>query len=404
MVQALHSFPFMATRTLAALALLFVAAGCANSAPPVQGVGCTAGKCDGDGRDGSVTAPTAIPVLVGGPDGNLNSPNIPVTICVPGTSECTTLQHVVIDTGSVGLRVFGPALRGLSLPMQALPDGGTLAECIEWTPSYWGPMSRADVALGSRTVQNVSIQVVDAEFGHLPTTCPTPVDHWAHDYDGILGLHPAVDDCSDSACAWPPYYDCNATICAPAPPPKGLQLMNVTALIDNGVTLRMPAVPVDGASSVSGTLILGVGTNPENTPSPSVRVVPTDSHANFPVSVDGSTYKGGFDTGSSFFVVRPEPGLPVCSDNPEFLCPSTPQQVDVDFLRPDGGALGSVALPIANWDQLPSGNLVFDNVGWQGAPTADLLIGMPFFYGRTVYVGFSGQQSTLGPGPAIGFD
>src|ERR1700693_3503730 len=44
-----------------------------------------------------------------------------VTVCVPGTSTCQTIDGVLVDTGSSGLRVLSSALT-VALPQQKAPD------------------------------------------------------------------------------------------------------------------------------------------------------------------------------------------------------------------------------------------------------------------------------------------
>src|SRR4051812_17463253 len=39
-------------------------------------------------------------------NGYINKPCVKVTICRPGTSTCITINDIVLDTGSYGLRVF----------------------------------------------------------------------------------------------------------------------------------------------------------------------------------------------------------------------------------------------------------------------------------------------------------
>src|SRR4051812_16492133 len=66
-----------------------------------------------------VTGPNVLPITV---DGSLcsntlypNKPCVSVTVCTPGTSTCQTINDILLDTGSWGLRVFKSALNGLSL-------------------------------------------------------------------------------------------------------------------------------------------------------------------------------------------------------------------------------------------------------------------------------------------------
>src|ERR1700735_4765928 len=53
------------------------------------------------------------PALSVGPNGFIqdNAPFVSVTLCAPGsTTNCQTIDHVLVDTGSVGLRVLQSVL------------------------------------------------------------------------------------------------------------------------------------------------------------------------------------------------------------------------------------------------------------------------------------------------------
>jgi hypothetical protein len=50
-----------------------------------------------------------------------NQPYVSVTLCAPGTSNCQTIDHVLVDTGSVGLRILSSVLNASllsALPLQ----------------------------------------------------------------------------------------------------------------------------------------------------------------------------------------------------------------------------------------------------------------------------------------------
>ncbi len=85
---------------------------------------CIVTACGGGGG-GKTSAPMAAPtpaltnfatitvdagpaVLATGPNPYIadNVAFVSVTLCAPGTSTCQTIDHVQVDTGSVGLRIF----------------------------------------------------------------------------------------------------------------------------------------------------------------------------------------------------------------------------------------------------------------------------------------------------------
>jgi Protein of unknown function (DUF3443) len=60
----------------------------------------------------------------------LNRPFVTVNVCVPGTSMCQSVDHVLLDTGSSGLRVFSSVL-ALTMPQQT-GAGGPIYECAQF--------------------------------------------------------------------------------------------------------------------------------------------------------------------------------------------------------------------------------------------------------------------------------
>ncbi|MBV8260908.1 MAG: DUF3443 family protein, partial [Paraburkholderia sp.] len=139
-----------------------------------------------------------------------NIPTVTLTICVPGTSTCQTVDHVQVDTASFGLRLLASALPTVlgSLPAAKASNGGTLAECAAFADGYtWGTVRPADVNLGGETASNIPIQVIgDLASNTVPQACAgfgvaqdTVQELGAN---GILGIGVApYDNTSD-------YYSC----------------------------------------------------------------------------------------------------------------------------------------------------------------------------------------------------
>ena len=76
----------------------------ASSPPATQPSGCGTGLQSG---------PNVLAITVDhGPGGvaYINSPFVNVTLCLPGTTTCQQIDHVLLDTGSAGLRVRASAL------------------------------------------------------------------------------------------------------------------------------------------------------------------------------------------------------------------------------------------------------------------------------------------------------
>src|SRR5659263_155369 len=106
---------------------------------------------------------------------NVNRLYTDVTICHPGsTTQCQTIDHVLVDTGSTGLRLLSsamaPALNLNRLTGGALP----LLNCAQFVDNRfaWGPVATADVVLGGKTAASVPIQIIaDPAFDNPATAC-----------------------------------------------------------------------------------------------------------------------------------------------------------------------------------------------------------------------------------------
>ena len=109
-----------------------------------------------------------------GPTGDyFNGAFTSVTICAPGRSTgCQTIDGVLVDTGSTGLRVLSSALT-LSLPQQVGASGAPIVECAQFLDGFtWGPVQTADVKLAGEQASAVPIQVIDERaFPNIPTAC-----------------------------------------------------------------------------------------------------------------------------------------------------------------------------------------------------------------------------------------
>jgi len=76
---------------------------------------------------------------------------VSVTVCVPGPSICETVDDVMVDTSSVGLRLQRSALKHPEFfSAMAGPDAHALAECYRFVSSAgWGIVTCANVRLAA---------------------------------------------------------------------------------------------------------------------------------------------------------------------------------------------------------------------------------------------------------------
>jgi Protein of unknown function (DUF3443) len=354
-------------------------------------------------------------VVNSGPDNNYaNGLFTTVTICAPGTSNCQNVSSVLVDTGSFGLRVLSSALGSVSgaLPEQKDASGNSILECAQFVDSVvWGPVKTADVKLGSELASSVPIQVIDSSSTPVADSCknigPAEQDVSSLGANGILGIGFLVADCG-SACAVSGssnpgfYYSCSGATCHVTGESVGLQVQNPVARFsgdNNGIVIGLPAVTAS-APSATGTLTFGIGTKSNNALA-SAQVFSPDLHGNLKTSFKGQTYSGFIDSGSNayFFLSSGATGLANCSSSAKgFYCPSSPQALSAT-LSSGHGASKTESFTIGNASQLfaTSSDFVFPTLGGPNAGSFDW--GLPFFYGKKVYVGIQGRTGSGVAGP-----
>ena len=366
--------------------------------------------------DSSSSTPGAtnniVPIVVnGGPVNNgFNEPFVSVTVCVPATGTCQTIDGIVVDTGSSGLRIASSALR-IALPQQNTGTGLAVAECLPFLDSVtWGPVVTADVKMAGEQASAIPIQVIGTDRFPIPSSCSsqgapeeTPDDLAAN---GILGIGQFGPDCGSDCTivgASNPglYYACPpATGCQITTQPVANQVVNpVTrfASDNNGEVIQLPSVPVGGLSSLTGALIFGIGTESNNGLG-SARVFTVDASGNMRTTFNGQSYPAFIDSGSNaiFFLDTPTTGLPPCQMSTGFYCPPTLRPFSATTVG-NNGASAVVSFNAGNIDAI---NATFSVVSEAtGSNPGSFDWGLPFFYGRAVYIAIAGRSTPGGNGP-----
>lgn len=348
--------------------------------------------------------------------GYVNKPCVSVTVCNPNSSTCQTITDLLLDTGSTGLRVFSSAIPNLTLPQVTTSGGGSLAGCVGFADgsSLWGPIKMASVQLGNEPAVLVPIQVIDSTFGIRPSGCsnadPTPV---SAGFNGILGVDVFAQDCGPacvSSALNGMYYSCNGSGCSGTTVPTANQVANpvVSLPVDNnGVQVQLPPVPLGGVASLSGSLILGINTQSNNTPG-AVTVLPEDTSGDFrTLYPTSSTSNDSFvDTGSNaLFIPNLNPSvLPTCaSPNQAWYCPPVTRSLFATATGFSGLPAVNVPFNVGNFITVASdGNSVFSEIA--GTSTFGFDWGLPFFMGRNVFLGYEQKiVPSLGTGPFVAF-
>lgn len=386
--------------------------------------------CGGGGNGGSLGTVTPVNNVQaisanGGPNNPqtfINGLFTSVTICVPGTANCQTIPNVEIDTGSEGLRLLASAV---TLPLPALngTTGTQLQECVQFADgSYiWGPIVLADIKMSGEVGAGNPVQLIPnpSQFA-VPSTCasgggPNLNDLQSLGANGIIGLGVFRQDCG-SACTPSSsqvpavYYLCPNSVCQVATVQALSQMQNPVwtfAQDNNGLLITLPALPELGLPSVAGSMIFGIGTQSNNTLG-TAKVYTTDANGNFQTTYNGVSYSQSFiDSGSNgLYMVDAATlgnGITDCTDASlaGFYCPATTVNLAATNTGLNG-SFGLVNFRIANTTDLLNANgganWVFDDLGGPNPGGFDW--GLPFFFGRTVYVGIenqTGPNSVVGP-------
>ncbi|MEK7373614.1 MAG: DUF3443 family protein [Thermodesulfobacteriota bacterium] len=360
---------------------------------------------------GGGSANNVIPITVNGAlcsdNSYPNKPCVSVIVCdpTPGTSSCQTVTDILLDTGSYGLRIFKQALTVLP------PVTSNLAECIQFGDgtSVWGPVQTASVILGGEPAVQVPIQVIDSTFGALPAGCLNADQSLAvARYAGILGVGLFTHDCGTTCVNSANngiYYSCIGASCSGTTVSLSNQVQNPAALLpqdNNGVLVQLPSVPPGGTSSVNGNLILGIGTQSNNMPSSVTAYSASSTTGEFTTQLSGSTYNSFIDSGSNGFFFTPPPAnpLPTCpAPNAAWFCPASTTSLSATNTGASGAPSGPVPFQIGNYISITANasNSVFAEIG--GTFRGGFDWGLPFFFGRNVFVGYGGSTSSLGSGP-----
>jgi len=381
------------------------------------------------------------PITVdGGPAGNYaNGAFVSVNVCVPGTSSCQTIDHVLVDTGSFGLRLLASAVT-VSLPVLT-SNGSTLNNCIQFLDNsfLWGNVAQADIKMAGEVASTTSVQLI---ANPLPNTYLIPPGCTGTNEDtqatlganGILGVGPEPFDCgtgcdpvanaggtipavyylcsTGAGCGSPVFVPCGA-LCGDTQAANSQvtnPVFNFTG-DNNGVILELSAVTSTSAT-VSGSLIFGIGTQSNNAlGSAAVLLLNND---NFTTVFSGQNLTASFiDSGSNGFFFPngiesnfPGGNIPICTTNSSFYCPAS--LTAFSATNESGSTNSAVNFSVDNADNLFTQNptaFAFANLaGPQGSGACSSTNttacsfdwGLPFFYGRKVFTAIDGATPPTG--------
>jgi hypothetical protein len=381
--------------------------------------------CGGGGDATPSTAPNTPNVQAitvdPGLTNNVNLLFTTITICAPGSSNCQTIDHVLVDTGSTGLRIMSSMLSpSLSLRQQTDANGSPVTECGQFADGFtWGPVKMADVKISGELAGSVPIQVIgDPAFPVVPASCsaigPSKSSVQALGGKGLLGLGLFQQDCGTRCvqiAARSNYYICPpSAVCQQTPISLAQQLQNPVGMFpvdNNGFIIALPSVPATGAFRASGTMTFGIGTQGNNGLG-NAQVIRVDTNTGtFTTFLNQSTYTDSFmDTGSNALYFA-DASIPTCTSGAasDFDCPAFTRNFTATQ-QGTNGAISIVNFQVANANSLFAANpnaFALDNLAGPNPDPTSFDWGLPFFFGRKVFTAIDGQNTPAGPGPYLAY-
>ncbi|WP_323120918.1 DUF3443 domain-containing protein [Burkholderia alba] len=392
---------------IAALAVFL--AGCGG------GDGGGGSSSSGSGGTGTTPSTTSNVQSVSVSPGVANVQNmllVSVTVCVPNTTQCQTIDNVQVDTGSQGLRLLASAVQSLSLPVVASASGSVTGACAVFGTGYtWGAVRSADVKLAGEVASNVPIQVIGD-----PSTPDTPNDcaqaggamqtQGTLRANGILGIGPFQTDCgagcaSSALPSW--YYTCTSSgSCTNSTQPIAQQVTNPVvafAADNNGTAITLPSIPSTGSASVPGSLTFGIGTQLNNGLGAATVLTATTTSGYITSVINATSNPRTFIDSGSNGIFFSDSSLTQCN---AWYCPVNIQTFGVTLSGASGSSTTTTSFQVANAQTLfATTNNAFNDLAGPLGNVVDL--GLPFFFGRTIYTAIESQQTPAGPGPYYAF-
>ncbi len=242
--------------------------------------------------------------------------------------------------------------------------------------------------------------------------------------NGIVGIGAFPQDCGTSCTSLEntngEYMVCDSGTCGLQAVPLNDQVTNPVSAFptdNNGVLVSLPTIPLAGEATVTGTLTFGIGTESNNAIT-TQKIFELDDYGNFASSTYNgvqytSTNSGGtfIDSGSNALIVSDETTLNttdclVSGYDIGFYCPSSPPLSISLQLAGSNSTSTTVSLSIGNALDMfaaNTANAAFDDLGEascvpvSGSPCSSSTdawdLGLPFFFGRPIFVGIAGATA-----------
>lgn len=376
----------------------------------------------------SVGSGNVVPLIAdAGYNGNgTNRSYITITLCQSGTENCQTIDHILVDSGSTGLRINQSALTltGLTpITYQGIP----VYECMLYGAGYgYGPAVTGDLKLANEVASNIPIQIFyDTTQVNVPDSCSQSTTNFANlnnsGAHGIIGINPYSNPNNQYtaggvfACTTPESSSCTLV---PSPDtnliPLTVNPISAFAQDNNGAIFDLPNVPTATNTPIIGSLIFGLNTQNNNqVPTTSITKVPGNPTESFPVGFFNA-YSGSvngiaiFDSGTPLyaFYYTGMAACPITGILSGYYCPNpSPQNWNSLIQGYNSTTITNVSVPILNYTNNSGINdTLIPYLGAISDANSNLTIyGLTFFFGQKIYLGFMGQtgnQTPIGTGPA----
>lgn len=357
-------------------------------------------------RAGHADPSNVVRLTVRTPRSGFNRLVVSLTVCEPGSRRCATIDDVMVDTGSTGLRLEASAVPSwLRLPPFLGPDHQPLAECLHFVhDDAWGLLYRADVHMGGLTAAGLPLQIIADGDDPQPASCPRSTVRPTS--NGTLGLSPDPTDCR-GACrqspSHPGVYTCGDGDCVPiqGEVEPAYRLPNPVSALprhDNGAVFDLPASPSGGTAEIVGTLTFGVGTSDNNRLGAS-HVLRIDKNGHFTTVHDGLDFPESYiDSGTETYVLA-DGHLPRCEGLAWAYCADPERQLEAAMIGADGARL-PMRLAVGDYRAL-RGRQVGASGGLAVAadPASPAFVwGAPFFLGKRISIVLDGKAVPGAPG------
>jgi hypothetical protein len=299
-------------------------------------------------------------------------------------------------------------------------QGQSIEECVTFGGGQtWGPVAVADISMAGEVAAALPVQIMDdsATGAPPPATCGANGtlinDVSGFGANGVLGIGVFLQDCG-AACATaatplPIYFGCtSAGACTAENIALSAQVTNPIAMFaadNNGVIINLPNPQnANGDATLSGEMTFGISTQADNAlPLTGLTLLAADSNGEFTATYNGSTtpLPALIDSATDSYAFD-DPSIAVCAsgDFVGYYCPVvSPQSLfAVNTGAGTNGAVSTVQFAIADPNTFVTGASAFVGLGGGGGSTS-LTWGMPFFYGRKIFIAIEQRSGGGFTGP-----